>query len=38
MTLQVSWEIHPTLMLCTDHSTQQESLQYHNVAIPSTCA
>jgi len=31
----VSWEIHPTLMLCMDHN--QESLQYNNVAIPTNC-
>lgn len=30
-----SWEMQPTLMLCTDN--HQESLQYHNVAIASDC-
>lgn len=33
----LSWEIYPTLMLCTDHSNQEGSLRYHNVAIPSSC-
>lgn len=33
----VSWEMHPTLMICTDHTNQEESLRYHNVAIPSSC-
>jgi len=35
----MSWEINPTLMLCTesDGTTQREFLRYYNVAIPSSC-